>query len=277
MLYLSPFITAYFLIIAAVLGSIFGSFICCFAYRFVNGESVLKGRSKCDSCRHVLGALDLIPIVSYIALGGKCRYCKNKVSPVSLLSEIILSIAFVLLVLRYNISAELLRALAFSCVLLAVALIDMESFIIPDKLILFGIAIWVVSLPFLANPLKNVTNGIIGGTAIAFGLFTLSIIFDKMTGKDSLGGGDIKLFFVTGLYLGVIQNLLNLFIACILGIIFAAVYKRNRTEGTQNTNDSSEKAGRFSRPVPFGPAIAAATLVTMLVGEYISSWYLSLF
>jgi leader peptidase (prepilin peptidase)/N-methyltransferase len=277
MLYISPFFTAYFLIKAAVLGSALGSFICCFAYRYINNESVLKGRSKCDKCGHVLGIIDLIPIIGYIVLRGKCRYCKEKISPASFLSEIILAVAFMLLVLRFNISEELLRALIFTCLLMAIALIDLESFIIPDKLIISGIIIWIATLPLMPDPLKNAGYGIIGGLSVAFGLFTLSIIFDKIKGQETLGGGDIKLFFVTGLYLGPMQNLLNLIIACIVGIFFTFVFGNSIHKKAMGNTENYEKSGKFSKPVPFGPSIAFATLVTMLAGKYIISWYLGLF
>jgi leader peptidase (prepilin peptidase)/N-methyltransferase len=125
--------------------------------------------------------------------------------------------------------------------------------------------------------LKNAEYGIIGGLSVAFGLFTLSIIFDKIKGQETLGGGDIKLFFVTGLYLGPMQNLLNLIIACIVGILFTFIFGNSIHKKVMENTENYEKSGKFSKPVPFGPSIALATLVTMLAGKYIISWYLGLF
>ena len=75
MLHLTPFLTVYCCVLAALLGACMGSFLNCMAWRVVHGESVLRGRSHCDACGHVLGARDLVPVVSYLVSGGKCRYC----------------------------------------------------------------------------------------------------------------------------------------------------------------------------------------------------------
>ena len=93
--------------------------------------------------------------------------------------------------------------------------------------------------------------------SISLPLLLLTLLMEKILGKEAMGGGDIKLIFVTGMYLGWAQNLLMLFIACILGIIMGQGYKE--------------------REIPFGPAIAIATVITMLVGEFVIDWYVSLF
>ena len=80
MLRLSPFITVYCCAVAALLGACTGSFLACLAWRTVHGESVLRGRSHCDVCGHVLGVRDLVPVFSYLFSGGKCRYCGAKLS-----------------------------------------------------------------------------------------------------------------------------------------------------------------------------------------------------
>ena len=80
MLHLTPFLTVYCCALAALLGACMGSFLNCMAWRVVHGESVLRGRSHCDACGHMLGARDLVPIVSYLASGGRCRYCGAKLS-----------------------------------------------------------------------------------------------------------------------------------------------------------------------------------------------------
>jgi len=280
MIHLSPFFTAYFLILAAVIGSAMGSFVCCFAYRFLKGESVLKGRSKCDACGHTLGFLDLVPVISYIALGGKCRYCKSRVSPVCLWSEVITGAVFAACAYRFDITWKLFGILVFVCVLLAIALIDIESFTIPDRLIIIGIAAFALVLPFEKEPLKQLAGGLIGGGAVAAGLLALSVVFDKITGKESLGGGDIKLFFVAGLFLGPLQNLLNLIFSCIAGIIFAFIYgkkHKNIQPDFESAAQSDSENGMLKRPVPFGPAISVSTVLTLLFGQYISSWYMGLF
>lgn len=114
-----------------------------------------------------------------------------------------------------------------------------------------------MTIPLTAEPWKlQLEKGLIGAFVIAGAMLLLAVIFDKVTGKESLGGGDVKLFFMTGLYLGPWIGLFNLIVACIIGIIFVVVMKQ--------------------RKIPFGPAISIAVFISILVGNNVISWYLSL-
>ena len=124
MLYITPFITAYFLVLAFILGAVFASFLGCMGWRMSNGESVLHGRSHCDSCGHILSGRDLIPIFSYLARGGKCAYCKAPIPKSSLIGEILLATLFVLATLRWDITPKLVLMLSFICVLYLLSLVD---------------------------------------------------------------------------------------------------------------------------------------------------------
>ena len=119
MLRLSPFITVYCCAVAALLGACTGSFLACLAWRTVHGESVLRGRSHCDVCGHVLGVRDLVPVFSYLLSGGKCRYCGAKLSARHVWGELISAAVFVSLLLQYDISLQTLEAWLLACVLLA--------------------------------------------------------------------------------------------------------------------------------------------------------------
>ena len=108
-LYDTPYITIYFSILAFALGAVFGSFLNCAAWRIAHGESFLHGRSHCTSCGHALSALDLVPIFSWLFLGGKCRYCKTKISARYMLTELFFGIISLLSLFRWNLSPEYLR------------------------------------------------------------------------------------------------------------------------------------------------------------------------
>ena len=97
MLYADPFLTVYCCLLAALLGACMGSFLNCAAWRIVHGESVLRGRSHCDACGHVLAVRDLIPVVSYLAAHGRCRYCGAKLSRRHVLAEAVSALVFVTL------------------------------------------------------------------------------------------------------------------------------------------------------------------------------------
>lgn len=259
MLYTDGWITAYILVVSAVLGAVFGSFFNCMAWRIAHGESVWKGRSHCAVCGHTLRGADLIPVFSYLFLKGKCRYCGEKISPRYMGVELLTEAVFVSLVFRYEVSWQFLRCVVLACILLTLALVDLEIYEIPDRFLLAGILWWAVTLPCFGkeNIMGRIGKGILGGFVISGALLLLTLVFDKVTGKEGLGGGDIKLFFVTGLYLGLAGNLLNLLVSCVTGLLFVVVWKRDK--------------------IPFGPAIALSTWFCLLFGDMIVQWYFGLF
>lgn len=171
------------------------------------------------------------------------------------------------ILLAYGASAHALALCLMGCMLLGAALTDLAERVIPNELIIAGIAAWAVTLPFLtANPhasglealilaatnspaLAALANGLTGGAGTVLLLLALSLALDALTGAPNLGGGDLKLFFVTGLFLGFAVNLLNMLVAC----LFALVRRPASGDGT----------------FPFAPAIAAATWFTLLFGPSI--------
>lgn len=268
----------YLCVIAFVFGTVFGSFINCMAWRIAHKESVLKGRSHCAKCGHILSAADLIPIISYLFLRGRCRYCKDTISPRYMAAEVVCGGGFVLSFLRFGLSFRTLQIIVLFCILLALSLVDFEIYEIPDRFILSGI-IWYLASSWMADRRLNLmgmtvsfleggerlsfsawgTNllaGMIGGLAIGGGMLVLSLLFDHVLGKESMGGGDIKLFFMTCLYLGLIQGVFCLILSCIIGLLIAVVMRSGK--------------------VPFGPAISLAAFFSLLYGESCVNWYLSL-
>ena len=261
MLRLSPFITVYCCVLAAVLGACMGSFLGCMAWRVVHGESVWKGRSHCDVCGHVLAPRDLIPVVSYLASGGKCRYCGAKLSARHVWGELVSAAVFVTLLLKYDISLQALEALLLACILLASAFADLEGYIIPDRFPAAGIVLFLVSLLWAEKPLENLLNGAIGGLAVAGGLWLFVLAAEKLLKKEAMGGGDLKLLFVTGLFLGWKGNLFCLVLACLIGIVWGVAAARRKKE---------------SGPIPWGPSIALAAWAAALFADRFFDWYLGL-
>lgn len=253
------FLTIYGGVVSFVFGAVFGSFINCLAWRIVHGESVLKGRSHCAVCGHPLSAADLVPIFSYLFLKGRCRYCHEKISPRYMIAELILACAFTGVYLRYGISILTIRHMILSCILLGLSLTDLDTFEIPNGFIVAGIVLWAVTLPFTGEKIKDqLISGLLGGAVIAGALLLLSLLFDRVTGKEGLGGGDIKLFFMVGLFTGPVTGLFNLILSCIIGLIFAAIRREEHR-------------------IPFGPAISIASWISILFGQAVTGWYLNLF
>lgn len=260
-LHLSPAITVYCCTVAALLGACMGSFLNCMAWRVVHGESVWRGRSHCDQCGHVLAARDLVPVMSYLASRGRCRYCGAKLSARHVWGEIVSAAVFVTLLLKYDISLQGLEALLAACILLACAFADLEGYIIPDRFLAAGIVLFAGSLIWAEKPLSRLLDGAVGGFAVAGALWLLVIVMEKAMGREAMGGGDIKLLFVTGLLLGWKGNLLCLVLACIIGIVWGLLAARGRRDGP---------------PIPWGPSIALAAWAAALIGDWFFDWYLGL-
>ena len=214
-------------ILIFILGTVFGSFYNCLAMRLEREEDFIKGRSHCMSCGHELSGLDLIPLLSYAFSGGKCRYCKEKVSARYPLTEVlfgaltlgvfikvfylpahaagtdILSYLFVypdfdpwILVIRF------LRDFILIGMLFTLSVVDIETYIIPDGLLITALIAWLAFAYFLCDGLKDAGLHILAGLCGGAFLLILSGIMDRILKKESLGGGDVKLITLLGLYFG---------------------------------------------------------------------------
>lgn len=245
-------------IVVFYFGAIMASFLTCQAERIAMNKDWVHGHSVCDSCLHELKFVDLIPIFSYLFHKGRCKYCNSKIPMNCLLGELGLGVLSVLMVRHYGISVLFVRNMILVYCLFGLSIVDLRIYIIPDGYLLVSLLAFVISSFFLDLPYRMVLkDGFFGGITIAGMLYIISLIFDHITKKESLGGGDIKLFFVVGLYLGFACSLLNLLIACVIGLLFVGISKQNK--------------------IPFGPSISVATVFTLLYGMAIVNWYLSLF
>ena len=258
MLHLSPFLTVYTLTLAALLGLALGSFCNAWAWRIVHGESITRGRSHCALCGHPLAARDLVPLFSWLSLRGKCRYCGAAISPRYPAVELISALYFLSVLWRFGLSWTALRLLAAGCFLLVAALVDADTMELPDGLL--AAAALCALLRFPAEGLPGLTNALLGLAAVSVPLLILVLLADKVLGRESMGGGDIKLVAVLGLHFGPGQTLFLLILACLLGLLGAVIARK-----------------KWGAEFPFGPALILSGWLTALVGEPFVSWYLSLF
>lgn len=249
-------IFTYFVILSFILGCVFGSFLNCMTDRIQKGICWWKGHSVCDTCAHQLGILDLFPIFSYVLLKGRCRYCGSKLSKKYIYTEVILGFIFVGYVLEHKkIDVELIDHLGMICILYGLSLCDINTYEIPNGFILFGF-IWTVVFQLLEGyQLSDIGIHVCIALGFSGAVLLLSLLLNKVLNKETMGGGDIKLLFVCGMYLSIAENFLELMIACILGLIFIIILKKDK--------------------IPFGPSISLAWLITMLCGDILIKWYIS--
>ena len=260
MLHLSAYITAYLILLAALLGLAMGSFLGCLSSRLVHGGSVLKGRSRCESCGHVLGARDLVPVLSWLFSKGRCRYCGVKLSPAYPIQELVCGLIYVSLLLRYDVNLEALMFVILLSLLFAASLVDLEIQELPDGFLLAGALAWF-PLAYIQGGFTQIFQGLLGAALLFVPMLLVVLLFDRLSGKESMGGGDLKLIALLGLYFGWKLGWLLIIVSCIFGLILAALLGRIKSRTA----------------IPFGPALSAAAWFTALFGERLLALYLGLF
>ena len=251
----------FFVVVAAVLGAVMGSFLNCAAWRIAHGESFLKGRSRCPACGHILTPPELIPVLSWVLQRGRCRACREKISVRYPLTELVFAALTVCCLLRFDLTVLCLRNYVFLCCLFCLSLVDLECFEIPDGCHILCIAAWILTMPFTFVSISDTATYVVSALVYGGGILAISIILDRALGRESLGGGDVKLLTVTSLYLGPVGNLFALIIACLLGLLFYFFRSRSGKEG---------------QAFPFGPSISAGAGMMLLFGEPLVRWYLGM-
>lgn len=185
----------------------------------------------------------------------------------------------------------LLLNLFFICILYLVTVTDLCDQIIPDGAIIVAILVkvahaivgwhfgWFGNIVYIEKPalIEVLLELLINGLSVSLPLLLLTLLLEKLWKKEAMGGGDIKLIFVTGLYLGWARNLLMILVACIVGIVVGSIQMRATTPADETTEDSENVEEMEGNYFPFGPSIAIATVFCMLFGNLILDWYLSLF
>ena len=254
-------IKIYLSVLTALLGLVMGSALNCLSLRLAAGKKWSgKERSVCAVCGHTLGTLDLIPLVSWLCLRGKCRYCGEKISPRYPLTEALLAFVYVSLLWRFDLSIHTVCVAVLCSCLFCLSLVDLETQIIPDRFLVIPAVVRIIELLFEGG-ISALLGGIWPGLVIGGGVLVLSLIMDKVLGKDTMGGGDIKLLAVLGMFLSFPECLLMVVFACVIGIVMASVLMKLDSETA----------------FPFGPALSIAAWLTLLFGNGIIGWYLGLF
>lgn len=251
------FATIYLLVIAFCFGAVFASFITCTACRVVIGEDWTKGHSHCDSCKHELSMLDLIPIVSWLALKGKCRYCGAKVPARDVIFEIVLGLAFAG-TLAFNLAVDpvVIQTLVLEVLLLGLSLADYDNHIIPDGFLLAMLIVWIIFVGFMPDTQGYALDGIIAVVVIAGIMLLITLILNKVLKKQSIGMGDIKLFACCMLFTGLYRGVLTLFLASMIGLLIAAIGRKKK--------------------IAFAPAISIATIISLVFGGTLINMYFGL-
>ena len=247
--------TIFFAIIIFLYGIIIGSFLNVCIYRIPKKENIVTTRSHCMSCGYQLRWYDLIPLFSWLALGGRCRKCKAKISVQYPAIEALSGVLYLIVFLCYGVSIETLLYCLMASALLALSVIDFRTFEIPLG---FNVFIAVLGLVRVLTDLTNWREYAVGFFAVSVVLYIIYVL----TKGRGIGGGDIKLMAASGLLLGWKCNILAFLLGCIIGSVIHLLRMRF-------TN--------AERVLALGPYLSIGIYISALWGTRLIDWYLSLF
>ena len=206
-------------IIFFVFGLIFGSFFQVVGLRLPKGESIIKPASHCTNCDKKLKWYELIPVLSYLIQGGKCRKCKKRISIKYPLYELLTGICFALCYVVFGFSTNIIIPLTLISTLIIVIISDIEYMVIPDEVLFIG-TILILIETIILNGWNAGLNSAVGGLIGFIMMYLIKLAGDFVFKAESLGGGDIKLFFL----LGTIFNFDTLIVILFLASFFALPY-----------------------------------------------------
>ncbi|WP_328284449.1 prepilin peptidase [Paenibacillus tarimensis] len=240
-----------------VLGLVLGSFYNVVGLRLPRGESVVYPPSSCGSCGMSLRARHLVPVFSYIATCGRCAGCRTKISPLYPAGELATGLMFIWVYGLHGYTEGLLTGLLLVSLSVMVTVADLKYMLIPNKLLLLFLAPLAAAVSLTSElPIWNHALGALAGGAV--------LLLIVIVSGGGMGMGDVKLFTLLGLVLGLPLVFLALIMACLAGtVIGGALLLTGRIQRKQ--------------PVPFGPFLAIGALAAYGYGTAIIEWYITLF
>lgn len=244
-----------------ILGLLIGSFLNVCIYRIPRGESISYPPSHCTTCGSKIKPYDLIPVISWIFLRGKCRKCGEKISSRYAIVELATAILFLLTYFQYGVSIYLVKYLILIPFLIVIALIDYDTMEVYTATTWLAIAMGIISLGvnfYLGEPVSTYVYGAILGA----GSITFIILMSKLIlGTDGMGWGDAEICGLCGLFLGFKLTFAMMFFSFIIGGVIGVYLLRVK-----------KKNGRSE--MPFGPSIIMAAFLMIIWGDKILNWYL---
>ncbi|MBC2579943.1 A24 family peptidase [Clostridium sp. DJ247] len=239
-----------------ILGTIIGSFLNVCIYRIPREQSIAYPSSHCTSCNNEIKWYDLFPIVSYIFLKGKCRYCGEKVSIRYPIIEFITGLIYLMLYIKYGITISLIKYIVFISILIVIGMIDFDTTDVYFNTTVTGAVAAVIFLAiyfYMGLPIKSyIYGGVLGG-----GILSLIALITK----GGMGWGDVEICLVCGLFLGLkltaVMLFLSFIIGSVIGVILILLGKKSRKDY-----------------IPFGPSIVIAAVGVVFFGQSILNWYL---
>jgi leader peptidase (prepilin peptidase)/N-methyltransferase len=247
-------------VFAFIFGLCIGSFLNVCIFRLPASQSITRPRSHCPNCNELIRFYDNFPVLSYLVLRGRCRFCKEKISFRYPVVEILSGLFALVTYLKYGLSLEALIYYVFVSALIVITFIDIDHQIIPDIITLPGIPLFFIA--GFAMPGITYIDSIIGILAGGGSLFLVAWIYHLVTKKEGMGGGDIKLLAMIGALIGWQGVLFTIFVASAVGTVSGILVMLK-----------ARKSMKLA--IPFGPFLAIGGIAYIFIGPQLISWYFS--
>jgi leader peptidase (prepilin peptidase)/N-methyltransferase len=269
-------------IYAFVVGACIGSFLNVCIVRWPRERSVLRPRSRCSSCANQLAWFENVPVLSWVALRGRCRCCDEPISFQYPLVELVVASGWLLAVNHFGVTLTALRVAVFGTILLGVAITDAKHYLIPDGFTLFGLFFMLATsvLAFFlgeTNVFATPYDALVGACAGAGMIAIVGWLGEVMTKREAMGLGDVTLMAFVGAALGPTRALITVFLGATLGAVaFAGIVIPVALLRRGHAREQTELAlgsTPFETPlVPFGVFLAPAALLTLFWGDALLAW-----
>ena len=243
-------------LIAGIFGALIGSFLNVCIVRWPAEQSVIRPRSRCPKCGYQITWYDNIPVLSWLALAGKCRSCRTPIGALYPLVELATALIWAGMVWHFGVTLEAAKGGAFCTILLGIAMTDAREYLIPHE---FTIGGFVIGLGFAAaGGLTALLQAVLGGLAGSLPLWALGAIATRVLKKEALGFGDVIMMMMVGAFVGWQGVLLTLFSGSLVGLLIIGPLRF---------------LGRKKEELPFGVFLAIGAALTYLAGPAVVAWY----
>src|SRR5919106_590285 len=258
-----------FYLLAFILGALVGSFLNVCILRIPSGTSIVSPPSHCPSCKTAISFYDNVPLISYLILRGRCRACGARISPRYFVVEFLTAVFAVALFDRFGLGFSFFASFVFVAALIVISFIDLDVRIVPDVISLPGIVVGLVlsvigyfvirnESTILPSPVSSILGVLAGGGF----LLATAWLYEKVTGVEGMGGGDIKLLAMIGAFLGWPSVPITLFFASLVGSVVGI--------GCMVATGAGRRLA-----LPFAPFLCAGAILFIFFGEDLIQFYVS--
>jgi leader peptidase (prepilin peptidase)/N-methyltransferase len=268
-------------IAVALFGLVIGSFLNVVIYRLPRGESLAYPGSHCTRCNQRVKPYDNIPVVSYLVLGGQCRSCKAKISPIYPTVELIVAALYLLLFFKDGLTLRLFADVVFVSLIVPLVFIDLEHKLLPDKINKPGLLVMTILRVIAPDPWINestrqmfdITSAewtvtIIGsaiGAAVGGGsLWLVREAYYRLKKVEGMGLGDVKMMLMVGAFIGWKLTFLTIFMSSLIGSLVGILIVKLRR-------------GSMKMEIPFGVFLGPAAVLSLFIGQKLIEWYLGFY